>query len=41
MSREHDTESDGECWCHPTLSYVDPNTGVKVWVHKGPEELFN
>lgn len=36
---EHDTESDGECWCEPTLSYVDEETGGKVWVHKSPEEL--
>jgi len=37
--REHDTYSDGECWCIPTLSYVDEETGCKVWVHKSDEEM--
>jgi hypothetical protein len=38
MEKEHDTESDGKCWCNPTLHYIDPETGVKVWVHKSDEE---
>lgn len=28
-----------ECFCAPRLDYTNPDTGVKVWVHKGPEEL--
>jgi len=31
---EHITDG-SPCWCDPELDYVDPNTGVKVWVHKG------
>lgn len=23
-----------ECWCMPEIDYVDPVTGVKVYVHK-------
>lgn len=38
-SQKHDTESDGDCWCCPVLSYVDEFTGAKVWVHKSDEEL--
>lgn len=26
-----------ECWCHPTIEYVDPITGVKVVVHHRPQ----
>jgi len=37
--REH--EESENCWCYPTLDYVDPYTGVKVWTHKGPDELNN
>ena len=22
-----------ECWCFPRLDYVDPDSGVEVWVH--------
>jgi hypothetical protein len=25
-----------ECWCYPRLDYVDPDTGVEVWVHHEP-----
>jgi hypothetical protein len=30
-AREHEESED--CWCHPTLDYVDPDTGVAVYVH--------
>jgi hypothetical protein len=36
---EHDTKSEGKCWCNPTLTYIDPVTGVKCWTHKSDEEL--
>lgn len=39
VAREHDTESNGLCWCKPTLHYVDEITGASVWVHKTEEEL--
>jgi hypothetical protein len=22
-----------ECWCHPTLDYTNPETGVQLWIH--------
>lgn len=25
-----------ECWCFPRLDYVDPDSGVEVWVHHEP-----
>lgn len=33
---EHITDG-SPCWCDPELNYVDPETGVKVWVHKEPQ----
>lgn len=30
-----------KCWCEPTVSYQDEETGVKVWLHKGYEGLIN
>jgi hypothetical protein len=30
-AREHVESKD--CWCHPTLDYVDPETGCEVWIH--------
>ena len=33
--REH--VMSGDCWCNPELNYVDPVTGVEVWVHKEPQ----
>ena len=27
-------EESENCWCEPELDYVDPETGVKVYVHK-------
>ena len=33
-TREHWTSAD--CWCCPDVDYVDPDTGVKVYVHKRP-----
>jgi len=33
---EHITDG-SPCWCDPDLNYVDPETGVKVWVHKEPQ----
>lgn len=27
-------EESETCWCEPELSYVDPYTGVAVWVHR-------
>jgi hypothetical protein len=33
---EHITDGT-PCWCNPELDYVDPETGVKVWVHKEPQ----
>ena len=35
VAREH--RSSGDCWCNPELNYVDPVTGVEVWVHKEPQ----
>lgn len=35
-TREHITDG-SPCWCSPELNYVDPDTGVKVWVHKEPQ----
>ena len=35
VAREHRTS--GDCWCNPELNYVDPVTGVEVWVHKEPQ----
>ena len=32
----HITDGTG-CWCDPDLDYVDPETGAKVWVHKGAQ----
>jgi len=26
-------EESKDCWCEPTLDYVDEITGVEVWVH--------
>jgi len=23
-----------DCWCSPTLDYIDPKTGYEVWVHQ-------
>jgi hypothetical protein len=25
-----------DCWCHPTLDYTDPETGVQHWIHHEP-----
>jgi hypothetical protein len=22
-----------DCWCQPTLNYVDPDTGTQHWIH--------
>lgn len=32
-------ECSPKCFCIPRLDYVDEITHVKVWIHKGPEEL--
>jgi hypothetical protein len=32
--REHAPFPD--CWCNPTLYYVDADTGNSVWVHHEP-----
>jgi len=37
MTREHEESKD--CWCNPTLYYVDPETGVECWSHKSEEEM--
>lgn len=29
--RQHEESED--CWCSPTLDYVDPETGVRHWIH--------
>ena len=31
--RKHITDG-SECWCHPDVDYIDPETGAKVIVHK-------
>lgn len=31
-SREHIASEN--CWCHPELDYVDPETGASVYVHR-------
>lgn len=25
-----------DCWCHPTLTYVNKDTGAKHWLHHEP-----
>lgn len=30
-------ESSASCWCQPERSYVDPETGRTVWVHRGEQ----
>lgn len=35
--KEH--EATKHCWCEPRLDYVDEETGVRHYVHKGYEEL--
>lgn len=25
-----------DCWCHPTLDYTNPETGVQHWIHHEP-----
>lgn len=32
QKREHTTTAD--CWCQPEVSYVDPETGNAVYVHR-------
>ena len=32
-------EESENCWCCPTLVYLDDETGVGVWLHKSDEEL--
>lgn len=32
--REHVSSPD--CWCNPRVEYVDPETGVAVYVHHKP-----
>ncbi len=32
--REHTTSAD--CWCNPTIDYVNPDTGATVYVHHEP-----
>lgn len=27
-------EDSERCWCEPVLDYVDPESGIKVWIHK-------
>jgi hypothetical protein len=27
-----------DCWCGPEVDYVDPVTGVKVYVHRAPKQ---
>lgn len=34
--RQHVTDG-SLCWCEPETSYTDPETGVSVVVHKGPQ----
>lgn len=32
--REHAASAD--CWCNPTIDYVNPDTGAAVYVHHEP-----
>lgn len=34
--RQHVTDG-SVCWCNPTLTYKDPDTGAEVWVHQEPQ----
>ena len=34
--RQHITDG-SVCWCNPTLTYKDPDTGAEVWVHQEPQ----
>lgn len=31
IEREH--EESEHCWCHPVLTYVDPDNGNRVYIH--------
>ena len=31
MNKEHDTDSEGECWCEPEVIIIDGN---KVYIHR-------
>jgi len=37
MGRSHIASQD--CWCRPETNYVDPVTGITVWVHKSMEPI--
>jgi hypothetical protein len=30
----HEHTTTPECWCDPYVDYVDPDTGIEVWVHR-------
>lgn len=30
---QHAHRESSDCWCGPTLNYVDPETGVEHWIH--------
>lgn len=34
--RQHVTDG-SVCWCNPTMTYKDPDTGAEVWVHQEPQ----
>lgn len=33
LPRERKHVESAACWCHPTLSYTNAETGVQQWVH--------
>lgn len=33
-AREHEASPD--CWCHPTLNCINPETGAQHWIHHEP-----
>ena len=35
VNRDHRIDDDAECWCHPDVEYIDPDTGVP-WAGNGP-----
>ena len=35
MDKKREHLPHGRCWCQPTVESVDPESGVKVWLHRG------
>lgn len=35
-AKEREHVDSGDCWCHPTLNYINPETGAQHWIHHEP-----